>query len=132
MILNKCLNPTRYFYAEIQSLTNTSHKLQCTNCNTPLEGNDVVNSIFCLDPECHGQGKYIIRSGWKLHLYISQLPCKLSDAFISFCSCINTELPLFGASLSLLSCRRGCLYLFTVVSFATYVLKRRGFAIVEE
>lgn len=90
----------RYFYAEIQSLTNTSHKLQCTNWNTPLEGDDVVNSIFCLDPQRHGQGKYRIRAGWKLHLYISQLPCKLSDAFISFFSCINTELPLFVVSLS--------------------------------
>ncbi|KAH7862536.1 hypothetical protein Vadar_006238 [Vaccinium darrowii] len=68
----------RYFYAEIQSLTSTSHELQCTNCN---KGDGVTNSIFYLDPGPHGQGKYRIREGWKLHLYISQLPC--GDASLS-------------------------------------------------
>ncbi|KAG5538416.1 hypothetical protein RHGRI_019109 [Rhododendron griersonianum] len=82
----------RYFYAEIQSLTNTSHKLQCTNCNTPLEGDDVVNSIFCLDPERHGQGKYVIRAGWKLHLYISQLPCGDASICLQLSPLLHTSL----------------------------------------
>ncbi|KAL6981935.1 tRNA(Ala)(adenine(37)) deaminase [Sarracenia purpurea var. burkii] len=71
----------RYFYAEIHYLTSIISKLQHTNCGIPLQGDDVANSIFCLDSDAFGQGKYKIRAGWKLHLYISQLPC--GDASLS-------------------------------------------------
>ncbi|CAL5331579.1 unnamed protein product [Camellia sinensis] len=65
----------RYFYAEIHCLTNINNKLQHTNGSIPLQGDGVTNSLFYLDTDGLGQGKYKMRAGWKLHLYISQLPC---------------------------------------------------------
>ncbi|KAL7233344.1 hypothetical protein ACSBR1_017049 [Camellia fascicularis] len=65
----------RYFYAEIHHLTNINSKLQHTNASIPLQGDGVTNSLFYLDTDGLGQGKYKMRAGWKLHLYISQLPC---------------------------------------------------------
>ncbi|XP_028096820.1 tRNA-specific adenosine deaminase TAD1 isoform X3 [Camellia sinensis] len=65
----------RYFYAEIHCLTNINSKLQHTNGSIPLQGDGVTNSLFYLDTDGLGQGKYKMRAGWKLHLYISQLPC---------------------------------------------------------
>ncbi|GMP43311.1 hypothetical protein CsSME_00012713 [Camellia sinensis var. sinensis] len=70
----------RYFYAEIHCLTNINNKLQHTNGSIPLQGDGVTNSLFYLDTDGLGQGKYKMRAGWKLHLYISQLPCKYGDA----------------------------------------------------
>ncbi|KAI8542843.1 hypothetical protein RHMOL_Rhmol08G0171200 [Rhododendron molle] len=45
-----------------------------------------------LDPERHGQGKYVIRAGWKLHLYISQLPCGDSSICLQLSPLLHTSL----------------------------------------
>ncbi|PSS24288.1 Double-stranded RNA-specific editase [Actinidia chinensis var. chinensis] len=93
----------RYFYAEIHRLTNNTDKLQSTSSSRPLQCDDVTNSIFCFDTDGLGQGKYKIRTGWKLHLYISQLPC--GDASYGSQSSPLQNIPLKeeGGSPSLIS-----------------------------
>ncbi|XP_039168728.1 tRNA-specific adenosine deaminase TAD1-like [Eucalyptus grandis] len=68
----------RYLYAEIQRLKMSdgddgnghgSDRFRCCG--------DVRDRESPLEPilEGHGEGKYRMRVGWQLHLYISQLPC---------------------------------------------------------
>ncbi|XP_030474320.1 tRNA-specific adenosine deaminase TAD1-like isoform X2 [Syzygium oleosum] len=61
----------RYLYAEIQRL-----KMSYGN-----DGNDVRDCKSPLEPiiEGHDEGKYRMRVGWQLHLYISQLPCGVAS-----------------------------------------------------
>ncbi|GFZ06870.1 denosine deaminases acting on tRNA [Actinidia rufa] len=94
----------RYFYAVIHCLTNNNNNnLQSTSCSRPLQGDDVTNSIFCYDTDDLGHGKYKIRTGWTLHLYISQLPC--GDASLGSQSSPLQNIPLKeeGGSPSLIS-----------------------------
>ncbi|XP_022156099.1 tRNA-specific adenosine deaminase 1 isoform X2 [Momordica charantia] len=64
----------RFFYAQIQHLSQN-------NCDSEhhrmkrSRSDDVKNILFELDEEAGAGGKYVMRKGWKLHLYISQLPC---------------------------------------------------------
>ncbi|KAJ0111790.1 hypothetical protein Patl1_00415 [Pistacia atlantica] len=68
----------RFFYTEIQCLSNALNRIETQE----LQDEDVVkNSVFQLDSTGPGQGKYKLREGWQLHLYISQLPC--GDASLS-------------------------------------------------
>ncbi|KAK3428683.1 tRNA-specific adenosine deaminase TAD1 isoform X2 [Eucalyptus grandis] len=68
----------RYLYAEIQRLKmsdgddGNGHGSDRFRC-----GGDVRDRESPLEPilEGHGEGKYRMRVGWQLHLYISQLPC---------------------------------------------------------
>lgn len=65
---------TRFFYAQIQHLSQN-------NCDSEhhrmkrSRSDDVKNFLFELDEEAGAGGKYVMRKDWKLHLYISQLPC---------------------------------------------------------
>ncbi|KAI4364740.1 hypothetical protein MLD38_020795 [Melastoma candidum] len=78
----------RYFYSEIQRLKNSIPKCgngdagvaeisTCGGCST------VLNSPIEMVLEDAGKGRYRMRSGWKLHLYISQLPCGLASGTLS-------------------------------------------------
>ncbi|KAI4328772.1 hypothetical protein L6164_021102 [Bauhinia variegata] len=70
----------RFFYTQIQQLTETSDKHMLNNGNKLFEV-DVNSSPFELDQDHPDQGKYTMKKGWKLHMYISQLPC--GDASLS-------------------------------------------------
>eukprot|EP00261_Vitis_vinifera_P039940 XP_019081183.1 PREDICTED: tRNA-specific adenosine deaminase 1 isoform X6 [Vitis vinifera] len=76
----------RFFYTEIQSLLTISNRHTHNYGSEQLEGDDITNMLFHLDSDGPGQRKITMRAGWKLHLYISQLPC--GDASLS--------LPLFS------------------------------------
>lgn len=51
----------RFFYSEIER----------------VRGNGGLGRVLCLDDGIHGQEKYVMRPGWRLHLYITQFPCML-------------------------------------------------------
>lgn len=72
----------RYFYSEIESLTEFEKKCRCTSGRIPVEEDDVPSSLSCLEKIGFGQKKFKLRQGWKLHLYISQLPC--GEASVNF------------------------------------------------
>ncbi|GLT79613.1 hypothetical protein SLA2020_510960 [Shorea laevis] len=61
----------RLFYAEIKRINDVLNK----HGHKQLQDDDMGSSFLQLDPEDPGHGKYKLRVGWKLHLYISQLPC---------------------------------------------------------
>ncbi|XP_019459150.1 PREDICTED: tRNA-specific adenosine deaminase 1-like isoform X1 [Lupinus angustifolius] len=70
----------RFFYTHIQHLTGTCSKNTPTNGNKRFKIND-DNMPFEVDSECLDKRKYTMKRGWKLHMYISQLPC--GDASLS-------------------------------------------------
>ncbi|KAL2335945.1 hypothetical protein Fmac_010391 [Flemingia macrophylla] len=70
----------RFFYTQIQHLTETSSKHEPSNGRKRFKVDD-GNLPFELDPGCLNKGKYTLRKDWKLHMYISQLPC--GDASLS-------------------------------------------------
>lgn len=80
---------TRFFYTQIQYLSETSTKSAPSNGGKRFKFDD-DNLAFELDRGCLDKRKYTLRSGWKLHMYISQLPCNLFDhilLFVSFICC---------------------------------------------
>ncbi|CAJ1950083.1 unnamed protein product [Sphenostylis stenocarpa] len=70
----------RFLYTQIQHLTETSSKHAPTNGGKRFKLDD-GNLPFELDTGCLKKGKYTLRKDWKLHMYISQLPC--GDASLS-------------------------------------------------
>ncbi|KAK2650321.1 hypothetical protein Ddye_017810 [Dipteronia dyeriana] len=61
----------RLFYTEIQRIADS--------LNEHNYSDGIQNSLFELDPIGPGQRKYRLRTGWQLHLYISQLPCGVAS-----------------------------------------------------
>ncbi|KAL3536836.1 hypothetical protein ACH5RR_000202 [Cinchona calisaya] len=72
----------RYFYSEIESLTEFHDKCRDTSGGVPAEEDDVASPLSCLEKIGFGHKKFKLRQGWKLHLYISQLPC--GEASVNF------------------------------------------------
>ncbi|KAK2976537.1 hypothetical protein RJ640_023775, partial [Escallonia rubra] len=75
----------RYFYAEIQCLGQNSR-------STHLPGHDVADFIFQFESDGFGRGKYKLKAGWQLHLYISQLPCGDASLHSQLFPCLNNSL----------------------------------------
>lgn len=65
----------RYFYAEIDCITKQYMKHSHDKGGAVLQRDDIANAIFQLRSDKPGRGKYELRPGWLLHLYVSQLPC---------------------------------------------------------
>ncbi|XP_019465120.1 PREDICTED: tRNA-specific adenosine deaminase 1-like isoform X2 [Lupinus angustifolius] len=74
----------RFLYTQIQHLNETCSKHIPTNGSKRFKVND-DDVPFQLDSECLDKRKYTMKRGWKLHMYISQLPC--GDA--SVCSLVS-------------------------------------------
>ncbi|KEH18903.1 putative tRNA(Ala)(adenine(37)) deaminase [Medicago truncatula] len=70
----------RFFYTQIQRLSEPSSKSAPSNGAKRFKVDD-NNLAFEVDEGCLDKRKYTLRSGWKLHMYISQLPC--GDASLS-------------------------------------------------
>ncbi|KAK3029210.1 hypothetical protein RJ639_039290 [Escallonia herrerae] len=74
-----------YFYTEIQCLGHN-------NRSTRLPGHDVADFIFQLESDGFGRGKYRLKAGWQLHLYISQLPCGDASLHSQLFPCLKDSL----------------------------------------
>ncbi|KAG8391809.1 hypothetical protein BUALT_Bualt01G0225500 [Buddleja alternifolia] len=71
----------RYFYTEIDCLTKYYNKDSHDNGSMELQSDDLPKSVFHLSCGELGRGKFKLKPGWQLHLYVSQLPC--GDASLS-------------------------------------------------
>ncbi|KAJ8900580.1 hypothetical protein K2173_025357 [Erythroxylum novogranatense] len=65
----------RFFYAEIQRIDGILKK------GSDLLNEELRNCVFELDMDGSNQGRFKLKEGFQLHLYISQLPC--GDSSIS-------------------------------------------------
>ncbi|KAH6817889.1 denosine deaminases acting on tRNA [Perilla frutescens var. frutescens] len=65
----------RYFYTEIDCITKKYGELRHDNGSAVLQSGDMINAIFQLRLGNPDRGKFELRPGWELHLYVSQLPC---------------------------------------------------------
>lgn len=65
----------------------TLDKRKCCNEAKRQRNDSQTSSILELDPNCPGEVKYKLKSGYHLHMYISQLPCNYFQ-FASFSFCI--------------------------------------------
>ncbi|CAK7348062.1 unnamed protein product [Dovyalis caffra] len=65
----------RFFYAEILHVIPDLYENECNNGSKEVKIGDASNVIFELELDGCSEGKFKLREGWQLHLYISQLPC---------------------------------------------------------
>ncbi|KAG9134992.1 hypothetical protein Leryth_024660 [Lithospermum erythrorhizon] len=63
----------RYFYTEIECITNTHCNQEDSNRGMHFPGHK--NLVLCMHMDKSSKKKYRMKPGWKLHLYISQFPC---------------------------------------------------------
>ncbi|KAL2233912.1 UNVERIFIED_CONTAM: tRNA-specific adenosine deaminase TAD1 [Sesamum indicum] len=65
----------RFFYAEIDCITKNYGKPSDSNGSLELKSDYMTSSVFHFSSDKLGKRKFKLKSGWQLHLYVSQLPC---------------------------------------------------------
>ncbi|KAK4411371.1 tRNA-specific adenosine deaminase TAD1 [Sesamum angolense] len=63
------------FYAEIDCITKNYGKPSDGNGCLELKSDDMISLVFHVSSDELGKRKFKLKSGWQLHLYVSQLPC---------------------------------------------------------
>ncbi|KAL6128745.1 hypothetical protein ACLB2K_072100 [Fragaria x ananassa] len=66
----------RFLYAQIGCVSPIYSEERDDNASKRLRNDDAKKLVFELEP---GKGKYRMSKGWKLHMYISQLPCGIAS-----------------------------------------------------
>ncbi|XP_073307463.1 tRNA-specific adenosine deaminase TAD1-like isoform X2 [Primulina huaijiensis] len=84
-----CIYLTRFFYSEIHRLTKIYSNYEHNNRGTELQNEDITNSVFHLNSDVLGRGKFKLKPCWKLHLYVSQLPCGDASLNSQLFTCLN-------------------------------------------
>ncbi|XP_075477528.1 tRNA-specific adenosine deaminase TAD1-like isoform X3 [Primulina tabacum] len=79
----------RFFYSEIHRLTKIYSNYEYNNRSTELQNDDITNSVFHLNSDVLGRGKFKLKPCWKLHLYVSQLPCGDASLNSQLFTCLN-------------------------------------------
>ncbi|XP_004308387.1 PREDICTED: tRNA-specific adenosine deaminase 1 [Fragaria vesca subsp. vesca] len=70
----------RFFYAQIGCVSQIYSEERDDNASKRLRNDDAKKFVFELEPDGGGgERKYVMRKGWKLHMYISQLPCGIAS-----------------------------------------------------
>ncbi|PIA49477.1 hypothetical protein AQUCO_01300349v1 [Aquilegia coerulea] len=65
----------RFFYAEIEKFNEIFCNRRHSSESNEFPRDDLMDSLFTVDVNCAGQGKFVMKPDWELHLYITQLPC---------------------------------------------------------
>ncbi|KAL5727528.1 tRNA(Ala)(adenine(37)) deaminase [Ranunculus cassubicifolius] len=65
----------RFFYTEIKRLNGLYNNRKYGNGSSGVPVADAMNSPLDIEMDSIGRRKYVMRHGWKLHLYVTQLPC---------------------------------------------------------
>ncbi|XP_073118976.1 tRNA-specific adenosine deaminase TAD1-like isoform X2 [Henckelia pumila] len=79
----------RFFYSEIDRLTKIDSKYEHNNRSTELQNEDITKSVFHLNSGVLGRAKFKFKPCWKLHLYVSQLPCGDASLNSQIFTCLN-------------------------------------------
>ncbi|XP_073030013.1 LOW QUALITY PROTEIN: tRNA-specific adenosine deaminase TAD1 [Primulina eburnea] len=79
----------RFFYSEIHRLMKIYSNYEHNNQSTELQNDDITNSVFHLNSDVLGRGKFKLKPCWKLHLYVSQLPCGDASLNSQLFTCLN-------------------------------------------